>query len=82
MYKDRPLNAVELGRSTWPLLHRLSMSYPELPQQEHKEGALRLIKAFSKVYPCKFCAHDFQEKIVEVPPRLESREEFALWVCE
>ena len=28
------------------------------------------------------CALDFREKIAEVPPRLESRKEFALWMCE
>ena len=27
--KEKPLNAIELGRSTWPILHRLTLSYPE-----------------------------------------------------
>ena len=29
-----PLNAVELGRAAWPILHRLSLSYPESPTEE------------------------------------------------
>ena len=28
---ERPLNVLELGRSTWPLLHRMSLSYPDKP---------------------------------------------------
>ena len=41
-----------------------------------------LVKSFSVIYPCRTCATDFQEKIREVPPQLESREKFALWVCQ
>lgn len=81
--KEKPLNAIELGRSTWPLLHRLTLSYPENdPTQEQQDKALRMIKAFSNIYPCRVCAEDFREKIIESPPRLESREEFAKWMCE
>ena len=31
---EKPLNAGELGRSTWPLLHRMTLSYPEQPTPE------------------------------------------------
>ena len=31
---ERPLNVMQLGNSTWPLLHRMSLSYPERPGEE------------------------------------------------
>lgn len=32
--QEKPLNAIELGRSTWPILHRMSLSYPDHPTPE------------------------------------------------
>ncbi|TNV71919.1 hypothetical protein FGO68_gene7882 [Halteria grandinella] len=80
--KEKPLNAIELGRSTWPLLHRLSLSYPQQPTEKDKEKAITLIQTFSKLYPCKICANDFQGELKKSPPALESREKFAIWMCE
>ena len=40
-----------------------------------------LVKSFSLVYPCKTCRLDFQDKIREAPPELESRNKFAMWLC-
>ena len=56
---ERPLNVLELGHSTWPLLHRMSLSYPEQPSEEQKTRMFALIKSFSIVYPCKTCRLDF-----------------------
>ena len=80
--KEKPLNVVDLGRSTWPLLHRMTLSYPKNPSEEDKKTAISLIQAFSWVYPCHMCATDFREELKKSPPRVESREEFALWMCE
>ena len=77
-----PLNAIELGRSTWPLLHRMSLSYPVNPSVEAKQRMLSFIKGFSLVYPCRTCREDFQQKIREEPPKLDSRQDFALWLCD
>ena len=77
-----PLNAIELGRSTWPLLHRMSLSFPERPSDEAKKRMFGLIHGFSLVYPCRICREDFQLKIKETPPKLDSRNDFALWLCD
>jgi hypothetical protein len=29
--KESPLNVDEIGHATWPLLHRMSLSYPNKP---------------------------------------------------
>lgn len=41
----------------------------------------RLIEGFSWLYPCSVCATDFRDKIREQPPELDSRKDFALWMC-
>ncbi len=34
LFKERPLNAIDLGRSTWPLLHKFTLKYPMNPNEE------------------------------------------------
>ncbi len=58
-FKERPLNAIDLGRSTWPILHRFTLGYPDSPKPHHQAKALAFLTAFSKLYPCKVCASDF-----------------------
>jgi len=76
-----PLNAVELGRAAWPILHRMTLSYPEKPTEQDKSNMGKLLKGFSWLYPCKICATDFRKKMEEFPPNLNSRDEFAMWLC-
>ena len=42
---------------------------------------LKFINGFAWLYPCKVCATDLREKIVESPPKVGSREELAMWFC-
>ena len=79
---EAPLNVLELGWATWPILHRMSLSYPETPTDEQRTRMGSLIKGFSMVYPCKTCRSDFKDKIREHPPQLESRQKLVLWFCE
>ncbi|CDW90284.1 UNKNOWN [Stylonychia lemnae] len=81
-FVERPLNAIHLGRSAWPLLHRFTLGYPENPTDQNKQKALQFIQSFSKIYPCKVCASDFQIKIKDHPPKLDSRNDLVIWMCE
>ena len=78
---DKPMNKNELGNATWPLLHRMSLSYPEKPTNEQKERMKTLLHSFSWLYPCSHCADDLRQKMKEFPPQVESREELAMWLC-
>ena len=40
------------------------------------------MKLFSELYPCTHCQHHFAKDFKELPPRLDSRKEFVLWMCE
>ena len=79
---DKPLNAVILGRVTWPLLHKMALCYPEKATSTEQKHMQSLINSFSWLYPCSVCAIDFREKIVESPPRLSGREDLSIWLCE
>ena len=79
---EGPINRVQLGQATWPILHRLSLSYPDEPSAEQQQRMTSFIHAFSWMFPCSHCATDFRMTIQESPPRVESRKELALWFCE
>lgn len=76
-----PVDRDELGRSTWNLLHTTAAYYPEEPTNADKMYARHLISGLAAHYPCEHCAEDFREAIVEDPPSLGSRTQFALWLC-
>jgi FAD-linked sulfhydryl oxidase len=42
----------------------------------------KLIYGFSHIYACKDCAKDFRGTIDQKPPMLDSRKDFALWLCD
>ena len=79
---EGPLNVIQLGWAGWPLLHRMSLSYPVAPTDEQKQRMETLIHAFSNLYPCTNCAEDLRQKIKEHPPKLDTRNDFAIWLCE
>ena len=81
LYKG-PLNSVLLGQHTWPILHTISMWYPENPTDTDKQRFTKFINSFSKVYPWNIWATDFRHQISITPPKLDSRKDFALWLCD
>ncbi|CAI2308356.1 unnamed protein product [Caenorhabditis sp. 36 PRJEB53466] len=77
-----PVDKDELGRSTWNLLHTMSVYYPEKPTEEDKSRAKTFMTLLGQTYPCDFCAKDLRKDLKEEPPKVESRREFALWMCQ
>ena len=41
----------------------------------------KTIYGFSHVYACVICADDFRVEIAKSPPKLDSRKDFAIWLC-
>ncbi|KJH43802.1 kinase domain protein [Dictyocaulus viviparus] len=81
-FKNCPVDKEELGRSTWNLLHTVSVYYPEKPMEIDKQTISVFIDSLAKLYPCDFCAKDLQKDLKEDPPKLGSRKELALWMCQ
>jgi FAD-linked sulfhydryl oxidase len=77
-----PPDREELGRHSWTLLHTLAAYFPVTPTAGQSEAALGFIRAIGLLYPCRHCAEDFQLGLEENPPRINSREELSVWMCE
>jgi FAD-linked sulfhydryl oxidase len=56
--------------------------YPEKPTDGQKEDARTFMSSLSRLFPCKWCAKDLQEYMKENPPKVDSRKDFSLWMCE
>jgi FAD-linked sulfhydryl oxidase len=81
---DCPQDVEQLGRSSWSLLHTMAATYPEQPTTDQQRDASSFISSFSRLYPCYWCATDFQKWMKEArnAPRVSSRTEFGQWLCE
>jgi FAD-linked sulfhydryl oxidase len=77
-----PPDSIELGNSTWTLLHTIAAYYPNQPTEERKSEAEIFLRSFSKIYPCNYCAKDIQEYMKIQPPKLQTQEEFSRWMCD
>mmetsp|Transcript_24488 Transcript_24488/g.79942 ORF Transcript_24488/g.79942 Transcript_24488/m.79942 type:complete len:161 (-) Transcript_24488:61-543(-) len=80
--KACPADREELGRASWTLLHTLAAYYPDSPTRSQQLHARMLFHALGELYPCRHCAEDLREGMVSRPPRVGSREELSVWVCE
>ena len=77
-----PPGREEIGRAGWTILHTFAAYYPDQPSEEEQTSALQFLKAFSHFYPCKVCGEGFSHIMEEFPPRVVSRKEFSLYMCE
>ncbi|CCH62064.1 hypothetical protein TBLA_0G01160 [Henningerozyma blattae CBS 6284] len=81
-YKEDPPDIRKLGASSWTFLHTMSAKYPQQPTPREKDDMKSFLNIFSRVYPCDWCAKDFEKYIRENAPKVESREELSRWMCE
>ena len=80
--KDDPPAVGKLGSSSWTFLHTMAANYPEKPTDTQKKEMNEFLNIFSRVYPCFWCAKDFEKYIRENAPRVGSREELSRWMCD
>ena len=77
-----PLNKETLGNYTWSFLHTMSVYYPDHPTLQQQKKMIGFIEGLAEFFPCKTCASHFKGDINRIKPRVESKKEFAVWVCE
>ncbi|CCF58975.1 hypothetical protein KAFR_0F03790 [Kazachstania africana CBS 2517] len=80
--KEDPPDVQKLGADSWTFLHAMAAKYPDKPTDVQKQDMSEFLKLFSHVYPCHWCATDFEKYIREYSPRVESKEELSRWMCE
>lgn len=76
------LTREEMGHSAWVFLHTIAATYEEEPSEEQKQAAKNLIYSLTQVFPCKECRGHFTKLLAAHPPRLDTRYDFTLWLCE
>ncbi|QLL33973.1 hypothetical protein HG536_0F02980 [Torulaspora globosa] len=80
--KVEPPDVVELGNSSWNLLHSITATYPSKPSEQKKAEMKQFLTIFSHIYPCSWCARDFEKFIEQNAPKVDSREDLGRWMCE
>mmetsp|Transcript_19327 Transcript_19327/g.49414 ORF Transcript_19327/g.49414 Transcript_19327/m.49414 type:complete len:104 (-) Transcript_19327:187-498(-) len=56
--------------------------FPDKPTTEQSNLVSGFVRALGMMYPCSHCAADFREGMEESPPRVGSRTELSIWMCE
>ena len=81
--KVPPPDVNQLGRSSWTMLHATAAKYPkDSPTDQQKQDMTKFLTLFSHVYPCTWCAKDFEKYIRENAPKVDNREQLGRWMCE
>lgn len=80
--KVDPPDVEKLGRSSWTLLHSIAAKYPSKPTDIQKQEMSQFMTIFSHVYPCWWCAKDFERFIKANSPKVSSRDELGRWLCD
>jgi FAD-linked sulfhydryl oxidase len=76
-----PPDSLELGHSSWTLLHSMAAYYPSQPDPNTQQQCLNFLGALPTLYPCNYCAKHLGEEMKRMPPSCESREALEQWMC-
>eukprot|EP01083_Nonionella_stella_P001686 4785_1 len=77
-----PLNRREVGRATWGFLHTMAAYYPTKPTRTEQKDMRQFMYLMSKVYPCGYCADMTVAEMNRNPPRVDSQDVLAKYMCE
>lgn len=70
------------GGSTWILLHCISMTFPNKPNDADRKKYLLFLKSIKEVLPCKICRDSYKKYIRINPPNLANRKQFVHWIID
>ncbi|CAE6477424.1 unnamed protein product [Rhizoctonia solani] len=59
----------ELGRSTWKLMHTMTLRFPDKPTEDERKALESFFYLTSRLYPCGECATEFQALLKKYPPQ-------------
>ncbi|KAF6258405.1 ERV/ALR sulfhydryl oxidase domain-containing protein [Scenedesmus sp. NREL 46B-D3] len=83
-YEDEmpcPPDILELGRSTWTLLHSMAAYYPDTPTPQQQQSMNAFISALGDFYPCQECAGHLRKELSKHPPDVSSAAGLSGWAC-
>ena len=68
------------GPSAWTFLHSVTMAYPEVPSEQEKKNIEDFFVSLGNVIPCPICKEHFQQNIINMPIKHNSRNELTYWL--
>ncbi|CEM00046.1 unnamed protein product [Vitrella brassicaformis CCMP3155] len=77
-----PPDRNEIGQAGWHFLHTLAARHPAAPSDEERLVSKAWMWAFTRLYPCHICRLGFEKILKDSQPRTESRDSYAMWMCE
>jgi FAD-linked sulfhydryl oxidase len=77
-----PPDRDDIGRAMWTVLHSIAAYYPQNATEDQERKARDFVFALPELYPCKDCARHLASALEEMPPRLETRKGFSVWLCD
>jgi len=83
--KCKPPTKEELGRHTWIFLHTLASNFhvnDDSDEASTLQQITSLLRTFGELYPCRTCGEHFLEMLQKHPPKVSSRSDFEVWLCE
>jgi hypothetical protein len=63
--KRNALSPLVWGPKTWFFLESVALGYPEIPNDDEKEAAKKLLTSLQYLLPCGTCRYHFQEFLVK-----------------
>ncbi|WIA33793.1 hypothetical protein OEZ86_006906 [Tetradesmus obliquus] len=76
-----PPDILELGRSTWTLLHSMAAYYPDHPTLQQQHSMTGFILALGDFYPCQECAGHLRKELQRHPPDVSNAAALSDWAC-
>ncbi len=75
-------NTYYWGPRLWEVLHVISFDYPINPTDKEKEDMKNFLLGLKNVLPCIYCRKNYNRNINEMPMKLNSRKDLALWLID
>ena len=68
------------GPNLWKVIHSIAIGYPKNPTPKIKKETKKFLESLeSCTSMCIVCRKHIAKNLVEIPPNLNSRDEFILW---
>jgi hypothetical protein len=73
------------GVHAWKFMHYITLGYPEIPTEEHKNNYKNFFISLKNVLPCSICAKHYEENLKKIPLTddiLNSKDKLIKWCID
>ncbi len=70
------------GPSGWHFIHSVAIAFPDKPTEEQKKSYQEFFTNLGEVLPCELCNENYNQKIKDNPPPLDTPEKMFEWTVD